>query len=121
MVVSHGCQVDKDGGLGERAIGMDAVVPEGGLGGWPWRNVVEATESHEVPNSSPVCTTCGRGDAQLLKGGELLRQSDVATAGVGVGSALALGGRFLNLLNWERDSAQCSRDSIVCALYVLEE
>ena len=114
MVVSDGCQIHKDGGLGERAIGMDEVVPEGGLRGWPWRDVVEATEGHEVPNSSPVCAACGRDDAQLLKGGELLRQSDVATAGVGVGSALAFGARLLNLLNWERDSASAMPLSVPC-------
>ena len=114
MVVSDGCQVHQDGGLGERAIGMDTVVPEGGLLGRPWRNVVEATEGQEVPNSRPVCATCGRGDAQLLKGGELLRQNDVPTAGVGVGSALALGARFLNLLNWERDSASAMPLSVPC-------
>ena len=33
-------------------MGMDAVVPEGGLRGWPWRNVIEATEGHEVLSSS---------------------------------------------------------------------
>ena len=45
------------------------MVSEAGHGG-----MSEATEGHEVPNSSLVCATCGRGDAQLLKGGELLRQ-----------------------------------------------
>ena len=114
MVVSDDCQVHKDGGLGERAIGIDTVVPEGGLRGWPWRNVVEVTEGHEVLSSSLVCLTCGRCYAQLLEGGELLRQSDIATAGVGVGSALALGARLLNLPNWEWDSASAMPLSVPC-------
>ena len=107
-----------DGGLGERAIGMDAVVPEGGLRGWPWRNVVEATEGHEVPNSSQpgMCDVwtgrCTTAEGWQAAPSERCRYSR-GGGGVCVGP-------------WceapepaELGAGQCIRDAVVCALYVL--
>ena len=46
---------------------MYAVVLEGELGGWPWRKVVECTESLVVMYPSPVGSLGGWSNAERLE------------------------------------------------------
>ena len=63
MAMPNGRQVHHDGGVGDGAVCMHTIVPQGGLGCWPGGDAVGTTNGQVVSYSCSVRPTGRGGDA----------------------------------------------------------